>query len=114
MAGQLGAERVTVQNLEVVATDADEGLILVKGGVPGSKGTWIRVTDAKKRALPDDVPLPAGLKGDAAPEAADAEDAAPAEEAGAPSEKQVAEAEPEVAEEAAKDSGEETETESKE
>ena len=63
MAGHLGAERVTVQSLEVVSTDPEEGLILVKGGVPGAKGSWIRVTDAKKRELPDDVPLPAGLKG---------------------------------------------------
>lgn len=76
MAGHLGAERVTVQSLEVVSTDPEEGLILVKGGVPGAKGGWIRVTDAKKRKSPDDVPLPAGLKGvaavaDAAGEAAE-------------------------------------------
>ena len=63
MAGHLGAERVTVQSLEVVSTDPEEGLILVKGGVPGAKGGWIRITDAKKRKPPDDVPLPAGLKG---------------------------------------------------
>ena len=63
MAGHLGAERVTVQSLEVVSTDLEEGLILVKGGVPGAKGGWIRITDAKKRKPPDDVPLPAGLKG---------------------------------------------------
>ena len=63
MAGHLGAERVTVQSLEVISTDSEEGLILVKGGVPGAKGSWIRVTDAKKRRLPDEAPLPAGLKG---------------------------------------------------
>ena len=63
MAGHLGAERVTVQSLEVISTDSEEGLILVKGGVPGAKGSWIRVTDAKKRKLPDEAPLPAGLKG---------------------------------------------------
>ncbi len=63
MAGHLGAERVTVQSLEVVSTDPEEGLILVKGGVPGPKGSWIRITDAKKLRLPDEAPLPAGLKG---------------------------------------------------
>tara|TARA_Y100001960_G_scaffold297327_1_gene343604 strand:- start:1539 stop:2369 length:831 start_codon:yes stop_codon:yes gene_type:complete len=63
MAGHLGSERVTVQSLEVVSTDAGEGLIVVKGGVPGSKGNWVRVTDCKKRKLPDNLPMPAGLKG---------------------------------------------------
>ena len=65
MAGHLGSERVTIQGLEVVSTDADEGLIMVRGGVPGSKGNWVRVTDCKKRKLPDDLPMPAGLKGTA-------------------------------------------------
>lgn len=51
MAGHLGAERVTVQNLKVVAIDAARGLIMVKGGVPGSENTWVRVTDAVKNRL---------------------------------------------------------------
>ncbi len=38
MAGHMGQTRVTTQNLEVVSTDEDRGLILVKGAVPGSKG----------------------------------------------------------------------------
>ena len=50
MAGHLGAVRVTTQNLEVVSTDEDRGLILVKGAVPGSKGSWIIVRDAVKSA----------------------------------------------------------------
>ena len=69
MAGHLGSERVTIQGLQVVSTDAEEGLILVKGGVPGSKGNWVRITDCKKRKLPDDLPMPAGLKGAATAEA---------------------------------------------
>ena len=62
MAGHLGAERVTVQNLKVVAIDAVRGLIMVKGGVPGSENTWVRVTDAVKKPANASVPMPAGLK----------------------------------------------------
>jgi large subunit ribosomal protein L3 len=50
MAGHMGSTRVTTQNLEVVSTDEDRGLILVKGAVPGSKGAWIVVRDAVKSA----------------------------------------------------------------
>ena len=50
MAGHMGQVRVTTQNLEVVSTDEDRGLILVKGAVPGSKGSWIIVRDAVKAA----------------------------------------------------------------
>lgn len=70
MAGHMGATRITTQNLEIVRTDADRGLILIKGAVPGSKGAWIYVKDAIKKALPDNVPTPAGLKnGNEAPAA---------------------------------------------
>jgi len=72
MAGHMGDRRVTMQNLRVVATDDDAGLILVRGAVPGADGGWVRVSDAVKRALPKDVPFPAGLRGgktEAAPEA---------------------------------------------
>ena len=74
MAGHMGAARVTTQNLEVVATDAEEGLILIRGAIPGSKGGWVMVSDALKAARPDDAPFPAGLLEDAVA-------AAPAEEA---------------------------------
>jgi large subunit ribosomal protein L3 len=74
MAGHLGNARATVQNLEVVATDAGRGLIMVKGGVPGPKGGVVLLSDAKKRRLPDDVPFPAGIRAAEAEE----EDAAPA------------------------------------
>lgn len=66
MAGHMGSTRITTQNLEVVRTDAERGLILIKGAVPGSKGAWIMVRDAVKKALPDNVPFPAALKGAAA------------------------------------------------
>ncbi|PCI03330.1 MAG: 50S ribosomal protein L3 [Hyphomicrobiales bacterium] len=68
MAGHMGSTRITTQNLEVVRTDAERGLILIKGAVPGSKGAWIMVRDAVKKALPDNVPMPAALKS-VAPEA---------------------------------------------
>ena len=81
MAGHMGATRVTTQNLQIVSTDKDRGLILVKGAVPGSKGTWVYVADAVKNARPDTAPFPAaftagnGVQAEAAPA-----DAAPAEE----------------------------------
>ena len=74
MAGHMGAVRVTTQNLEVVKTDADRGLVFIKGAVPGSKGGWVTVKDAVKKKLPENVPFPAALKTAAATEA-------PAEEA---------------------------------
>ena len=61
MAGHMGSTRVTTQNLEVVKTDADRGLLMIKGAVPGSKGSWIMVRDAVKKALPESAPVPAGL-----------------------------------------------------
>ena len=61
MAGQMGNRRRTTQNLEIVRTDADRGLILIKGAVPGSKGGWVMVRDAVKRPVPKDVPLPAAI-----------------------------------------------------
>ena len=62
MAGHMGDRQRTVQNLQVVAADEDRGLIFIKGGLPGSKGSWISLKDAVKKALPNDVPYPAGLK----------------------------------------------------
>jgi large subunit ribosomal protein L3 len=66
MAGHMGAARVTTQNLEVVKTDADRGLIMIKGAVPGSKVGWVTVKDAVKKKMPDGLPMPAGLKSSAA------------------------------------------------
>ncbi len=60
---------------QVVRTDVDRGLIMVKGAVPGSKGGWVTIKDAMKRKLPDGVPFPAAIKSAAvsAPVAAPAE-----------------------------------------
>ena len=63
MAGHMGARRVTTQNLEVVKTDEDRGVIFIKGAVPGSKGGWIMVRDAVKKSLPENAPFPAGVRG---------------------------------------------------
>ena len=76
MAGHMGSTRVTTQNLEVVKTDAERGLLMIKGAVPGSKGSWIMVRDAIKKALPEGAPVPAGLVAAAAAEAAAPEAAA--------------------------------------
>lgn len=62
MAGHMGAKQVTVQNLEVVYTDAERGLILIKGGVPGSKGGFVLIRDAAKKKAPDGLPLPAAIR----------------------------------------------------
>jgi len=61
MAGHLGVERVTTLNLEVAAVDAEKGLLMIKGAVPGSKGGYVLVRDAVKRARPADAPYPAAL-----------------------------------------------------
>lgn len=84
MAGHLGAETVTTQNLKVVAIDEEDGLILVEGSVPGHKGGWVSVYDAVKKPLHKDAPLPAGLKTSAA--AKQEQQEAPAAEAPAAAE----------------------------
>jgi large subunit ribosomal protein L3 len=105
MAGHMGAAKVTTQNLQVVRTDADRGIIMIKGAVPGSKGGWVTVKDAVKKPTPENVILPAALKSaaeeakrlaeEAAAQAA-AEEAAAAEAAAA----EAAEAEEEALKEA--------------
>ncbi len=72
MPGQMGNVRVTTQNLEIVSTDEDRGLILVKGAVPGARGGWVLLRDAVKRRPPEDLPFPAALRDSGvAPEAAE-------------------------------------------
>ena len=75
MPGHLGDRRVTVQSLKVVATDADRGLIMLRGAVPGTDGAFVLVRDAAKRKPPKDLPFPAAVRAAAAAEAA-----APAEQ----------------------------------
>jgi large subunit ribosomal protein L3 len=62
MAGHFGVERITTQNLEVVRVDADRGLILVRGAVPGAENGWVEIRDAVKAARPKEAPTPAGLR----------------------------------------------------
>jgi len=63
MAGHMGNVQRTIQNLRVVEIDAENGLIVVEGAVPGHKGSWLTIKDAVKKPLPKDAPTPAGLKG---------------------------------------------------
>jgi len=60
MAGHMGAATRTAQNLMVMGVDPDRGLLLIKGGVPGAKGGWVKIADAVKKALPPEAPFPAG------------------------------------------------------
>jgi len=76
MAGHMGDARVTTQNLTVVSTDVDRGLILIRGAVPGSKGGYVLIQDAVKIAAQDGLPFPGSFR---APEAVTAQ--APEEEA---------------------------------
>ncbi|WP_370313284.1 50S ribosomal protein L3 [Sagittula sp.] len=61
MAGHMGSVRVTTQNLQVVKTDSDRGVIMIKGAVPGPKGSWVTVKDAVKKPFPENAILPAAL-----------------------------------------------------
>jgi large subunit ribosomal protein L3 len=83
MAGHMGAARVTTQSLVVVVADAERGLIMIRGSVPGSDKGWVFIKDAVKRKAPDGLPFPAALRGepasgegDAAPPEATTADAA--------------------------------------
>ncbi len=100
MAGHMGAAAVTTQNLQVVRTDADRGLIMVKGAVPGSKGGWVTIKDAVKKPFPENAILPAALASDAAAAEKAAEEAAAAAAAEAEAEAQRL-AEEQAAQEAA-------------
>ena len=59
----MGSRKVTTQNLEVVSTDEEAGLILVRGAVPGAKGGWVTISDAVKKPVNTDAPIPAAIKG---------------------------------------------------
>ena len=62
MAGHLGQERVTVQNLQIVSADDEQGLLFVRGAVPGTEDSFVLVRDAVKRSTPPTAPYPAGLR----------------------------------------------------
>jgi large subunit ribosomal protein L3 len=76
MAGHMGQTRVTTQNVEVISTDVERGLILIRGAVPGSKGAWILVRDAVKATLPENAPKPGGIRAGQKSEAAPAQEGA--------------------------------------
>jgi large subunit ribosomal protein L3 len=84
MAGHMGDRRVTTQNLRVVKTDVDRGLIMVRGAIPGAKGGWVLLSDAIKKRLPEEAPVPGAFKapGGVAPKKAakdEADETAPVE-----------------------------------
>jgi large subunit ribosomal protein L3 len=82
MAGHLGQERVTTLNLTVFRVDVERGLIMLRGAVPGSEGSYVRIRDAVKRAAPNDLPKPGAFrKAGAEAEAPAAAEEAPAAEA---------------------------------
>jgi len=62
MAGHMGVDRVTTQNLQIVKTDVERGLLLVRGAVPGAKGGWVLIKDAVKKPLPKDAPKPGAFR----------------------------------------------------
>lgn len=74
MAGHLGDERVTTQNIKIVSIDEERNLVLVKGAVPGAKNGFVRITDAMKKAVPSEVPFPAGIREEKKAETPAAED----------------------------------------
>jgi large subunit ribosomal protein L3 len=80
MAGHLGSETVTTLNVTVWRVDVERGLILVKGAVPGTEGTYVKVRDAVKSALPADAPKPGAFKSAGQPTPAQAAAETPAEE----------------------------------
>lgn len=81
MAGHMGDERVTTQNITVVKTDVERGLIMVRGAVPGSKGGWIRICDAVKQAKPEGAAFPGSFKAPEASTAPAVQEATPVAEA---------------------------------
>jgi large subunit ribosomal protein L3 len=62
MAGHMGDVNVTTQNLRVVKTDPERGLIMIRGAVPGAKGGWVLLRDAVKRTLPEAAPKPGAFR----------------------------------------------------
>jgi len=81
MAGHLGQETVTTLNITVWKVDAERGLILVKGAVPGAEGSYVKVRDAVKKAAPEGLPTPGAFRKAGAEAAAPAPAETPAEEA---------------------------------
>lgn len=91
MAGHLGTKRITVLNLEVIATDTDQNIIVIKGAVPGANGTYLYIRDAVKKPAKD-LPYPAALIEEAmktAPVSETVTEPVPAQVEGAKSEEKI-------------------------
>jgi large subunit ribosomal protein L3 len=86
MAGHLGQETVTTLNVTVWRIDTDRGLILIKGAVPGTEGSYVKIRDAVKSAAPAGLPTPGAFRkagqAAAAPVAEAPAEEAPAADAG--------------------------------
>ncbi|HEY3812080.1 MAG TPA: 50S ribosomal protein L3 [Caulobacteraceae bacterium] len=113
MAGHLGDETVTTLNLTIYRVDVERGLILVKGAVPGAQGSYVKIRDAVKKALPADAPKPGAFKkaGEEAPKTEAASEAAaeePVENLVAEAEVVAAEGEAQASNETASDGGEQS------
>jgi len=83
MAGQMGAKQRTTQHLQVVRIDAERGLVMIKGAVPGSEGGYLYIRDSVRRPMPEGAPMPAAVKQDAAP-APESDDAAATDQSAEP------------------------------
>ncbi|MGH7009728.1 MAG: 50S ribosomal protein L3 [Caulobacteraceae bacterium] len=62
MAGHMGQDNVTTLNLTVFRVDAERGLLLLKGAVPGSKGAFVKIRDAMKSTPPEGLPRPGAIR----------------------------------------------------
>jgi large subunit ribosomal protein L3 len=62
MPGHMGDRRITTQNVKVVRTDVERGLIMIQGSVPGAKGAWIMIKDAVKKPAPQGAAFPGSFK----------------------------------------------------
>ena len=62
MAGHMGQDLVTTLNLTVFRVDVERGLILIKGAVPGTEGTFVKIRDAVKSVPPADLPRPGAVR----------------------------------------------------
>ena len=77
MPGQMGTNTITTQNLTVWRIDVERGLILIKGAVPGSEGSYVKIRDANKKPVPAEAPIPGAFRkaGEAPAEAVVGEEA---------------------------------------
>jgi large subunit ribosomal protein L3 len=85
MAGHMGVDNVTTLNVTVFRVDAERGLIILRGSVPGTDGGYVKIRDAVKRAAPADLPIPGAFKsanGDAGPAKSEAPEIEAAETEG--------------------------------